>query len=175
MGKKRDELRGRIREAEKGQSLVEMALGFVIITMLVSGLLDLGRIWYIYVALEDAAGEAALYLSLDPFCLVDTDERPTLDPALQYCTDPNNALYRAKNAVGQDILDWSVLEDGITVTVPLDLHGNPLVDVGEQVSVVLTYPVQLLTPIVPQFVGFNPLVLRSHASQTIIREWKDDS
>jgi len=173
MSMKIDALRQRPRKAEKGQSLVEMALGMVILIMLLSGLLDLGRIWYIYVALEDAAGEAALYLSLDPFCLDETDERPTLDPALKFCTDPNNAEYRARNAVGQDVLDWSLVQE--KVTVPLDLLGNPVVDVGEQVSVELTYPVQLLTPIIPQFVGFNPLVLKSHATQTIIREWKDDS
>ncbi len=45
---------------ERGQSMVEMALGFVLLLIVLSGLLDVGRAFYIYVALEDAAGEAAL-------------------------------------------------------------------------------------------------------------------
>lgn len=155
--------------AEKGQSLVELAIGFVVITMLLSGLLDLGRVWYVYVALEDAAGEAALYLSLDPFCLIEGDPRPDGS----FCTNPNNATYRAQYAVGQDVLDWDLVD--IDVTVPLDVNGAPIVTVGEQVRVDLAYPIRMLTPIIPQFVGFNPLVLRTTATQTIIREWKDDN
>src|SRR5690606_2848829 len=116
------------------------------------------RIYYIHVALEDAVGEASLYLSLDPFCLEKDDVRP--DDSV--CLDPNNAMYRAENAVGHEVVDWSILKaddngdgksDRITVTVPTDWEGKPLIDVGEQVSVEIQYPVQLLTPIIPQFTG----------------------
>jgi len=52
----------RWQQAERGQSLVEMSIGFIILTLIVMGILDLGRVYFLNLALEDAAGEAALYL-----------------------------------------------------------------------------------------------------------------
>jgi Flp pilus assembly protein TadG len=174
-----------LRNAEKGQSLVEMAVGMVVLIMLLSGLLDLGRLYYIYVALEDAAGEAVLYLSIDPYCRDEDDKRgPTpsdisTDERCE-CVNPNNARYRAEHAPGADIIDWSRIdaEERFKTIVPGrytdDGDFEPLVTPGGEVTVELSYPVALLTPIVPQFTGLNPIILRSSASQTIIRYWKSE-
>ncbi len=169
----------RQRNAEKGQSLVEMAVGMVILVMLLSGLLDLGRIFYIYVALEDAAGEAALYLSIDPYCRDSGDIRDPTPSNINgdecRCADPNNAHFRAQRAPGADIIDWSLVN--YAPTVPgryVDGDFEPLVTPGGQVTVELTYPVGLLTPIMPRFYGVNPIVLKSTATQTIIRYWKSE-
>jgi len=43
---------------EKGQSLVEFAFGLVILMILISGIVDLGRAFFTYMALNDAAQEA---------------------------------------------------------------------------------------------------------------------
>jgi hypothetical protein len=48
------------RKAQKGQSLVEFSLGLVFLLIIVSGLIDLGRLYFTHVALEDAAGENGL-------------------------------------------------------------------------------------------------------------------
>jgi Flp pilus assembly protein TadG len=72
------------RKSERGQSLVEMALTLPILLLILSGLIDLGRVYFTYVALEDVVGEAALYLSINPDCI-------KADPALPKCADPNNA------------------------------------------------------------------------------------
>src|SRR6266516_217514 len=87
-----------VRKAEKGQSLVEFSLGLVFLLLIVSGLIDLGRLYFTYVALEDAAGEAALYLSLNPHCVHPEDGVE--------CANPNNADYRVRNSGGQEV-DWS--------------------------------------------------------------------
>jgi len=173
----------RQRRAERGQSLVEFAVGSVILILLMSGLLDLGRLWYIYVALEDAAGEAALYLSVDPYCRTEDDWRdPTPSdigpsPEACKCLNPNNGRYRAEHAPGADILDWSQITYNPIVPLIPNADGDlvPLVTPGGVVEVELTYPVHLLTPIIPRFTGINPIILRSHATQTIIRYWKSES
>jgi Flp pilus assembly protein TadG len=169
----------RRNNAEKGQSLVEMTVGMVILVMLLSGLLDLGRIFYIYVALEDAAGEAALYLSIDPYCQDDNDWRDPTPANINgdecRCANPNNAKYRAERAPGADVIDWSLIT--YTPTVPLrnvDGELEPIVTPGGQVSVELSYPVSLLSPFIPSFTGVNPIMLRSTATQTIIRYWKSE-
>ena len=131
-----------------------MTLGFVLLLIVLSGLLDLGRAYFIYIALEDGAGEAALYLSIDPKCRTRLDD-------LVVCADPNNAEYRARNA-GKENIDWSTAE--ITITRP-DHYG-----VGDPVSVTIKYQLQLLTPFLPRFAGINPIYMTVSASQTIIRE-----
>jgi hypothetical protein len=54
------------RNFEKGQSLTEFAFGFLVLVLLVSGIVDLGRAFFTYMALNDAVQEGALYGSLNP-------------------------------------------------------------------------------------------------------------
>lgn len=150
--------KSRRERLERGQSLVEMAVGFVLLLIIVSGLLDVGRAYFTYIAMEDGAGEAALYLSIDPQCRTTADS-PADNPGL--CADPNNAEYRARMAGGGNI-NWS--DATITITRP-NLYG-----VGDPVSVTIEYSVQLVTPFLPRFAGLNPIPLRVQATQTIIRE-----
>lgn len=144
---------------ERGQSLVEFAIGLVIILLLLAGLLDLGRIYFIYVALEDGAGEAALYLALNPAC-----PHAHSGPG---CADPNNAEYRARNAGGGEV-NWTAAN--VLVDIPTLPDGTSVYTVGEPVSVTIEYSVQLLTPIIPKIAGINPIPLSVHASQVIIGE-----
>lgn len=51
---------------EKAQSLVEMAFLMPILVLIIAGLLDLGRAYYTYIALSDAAAEGATYASIHP-------------------------------------------------------------------------------------------------------------
>ena len=142
------------RKAQKGQSLVEFSLGLVFLLLIVSGLIDLGRLYFTHVALEDAAGEAALYLSLNPQCKHASDGTK--------CANPNNAEYRLINAVGGQGIDWSKINPVFNVPNP---YG-----VGETVKVTINYSYQLLTPIIPKIAGVNPITLSSSASQIIITE-----
>lgn len=49
---------------ENGQSLVEFALTITFLTMLVAGVIDLGRAFFTYIALRDAAQEGAAFASV---------------------------------------------------------------------------------------------------------------
>jgi hypothetical protein len=147
------------KKAEKGQSLVEFSLSLVLLLLLLSGLLDLGRVYFTFVALEDAAGEAALYLSLNPQCVHATD---VVDGVV--CADPNNADYRARNSGGDEV-DWD--KANINFEMP-DFYG-----VGEPIKVSVDYSFALLTPIIPRIVGLNPIKISTSASQIIITETID--
>ncbi len=56
----------KVERNEKGQSLIELALGLVVILLLLSGIVDLGRVLFYYQAMRDAAQEAAAYASAFP-------------------------------------------------------------------------------------------------------------
>ena len=46
---------------ENGQSLLEMALILPVLIIILAGVLDLGRLYYAYVSVTDAAAEGAAY------------------------------------------------------------------------------------------------------------------
>jgi hypothetical protein len=51
---------------EKGQSLVELTLVLPVLLFILSGVLDLGRLYMVIVALTDAASEGATYAAIHP-------------------------------------------------------------------------------------------------------------
>lgn len=161
------------RAAERGQSLVEFTFGLMAMLMIVSGLLDIGRAYFTFVALEDAAGEAALFLAINPHCasdgelggepvadnLIGNNSAP-IDPKYK-CDPPNNAMWRAQES-GGGLIEW---------TTAVQTSATPRgFSVGEPVEVTISYPFQLLMPIIPDIAGANTLTLTAHASQIIVFE-----
>jgi Flp pilus assembly protein TadG len=136
--------------AQGGQSLVEISISMVFFFFFLLGLLDLGRAYYLMVALEDSAGEAATFLSISPNC----------DKAFA-CPDPNNAEWRAKNAVG-DQLNWTSAT--VLVTYPTVGKGT-----GNHVRVNIQYQFTPLTPIISAISG-GKLTLSGDATQIILVE-----
>jgi hypothetical protein len=156
-----------LRRRERGQSLVESLFGFTIMLFILSGLLDLGRLYFTYVAMEDAVGEASLYLSINPDC-------PYLSST--GCSGINNsAESRALRAAG----GWVTLDTaGSTLLVACyDKDDNstkncPDAEVGDTVEVVLQYDFKLLLAVIPEInsAAADPTIitLTSHATQVII-------
>lgn len=125
---------------ERGQSLVEIAISFPVLLIIISGLIDLGRVYYVYIGLEDAAAEGALYLSIDPACMRDTDTRADSSS----CADPNNAVWRTINANPQQI---DLTAPGVTVDAfrPGTDTGEGY-GIGDVTRVRITYPFEFITP-----------------------------
>lgn len=149
------------RNRNRGQSTAEVAIAFPVLLLLISGLLDLGRLYYAYVGLEDAAAEAALFLAVSPECETSADG--------SNCTDPNNALYRAQQAGGPSgFLTFNTISTTITSTDD-EPFPNGVRDIGDTVTVTMEYPYTLLTPIMPKIAGVNPITLRAIATQVIVQ------
>jgi len=60
---------------ERGQSLAEMAMMMSFLLILLVGVVDLGRGFFVYLALRDAAQEGALFGSTDPTNVTDIETR----------------------------------------------------------------------------------------------------
>lgn len=52
--------------SEKGQSFTELAISLVFILVLLAGVVDLGRLFFVFIALREAAQEGASYASFCP-------------------------------------------------------------------------------------------------------------
>ncbi|TVR22023.1 MAG: pilus assembly protein [Anaerolineaceae bacterium] len=140
---------------EEGQSLVEAALGLVIIITIFMGIADLGRAYFIMVALEDSAGEAALYLSLNPECQTEASRED------MSCANPNNTEFRARSVGGVE-LDWDRVD--VRMSVPENYS------VGDIVTVEVRYQFDMLMPFIRQVIGSDRLNLNATASQIILTE-----
>lgn len=153
--------------------MVEFALSLVVLITLLSGLLDLGRAYFVFTQLEDAVGEGALYMSSHPRC-----RRAVGNPE---CENPNNAEYRVKNSGGA-LVDWSTVQYSSafpcsTGTSCVNIiyqdptnpgSETPDYEIGSTVVVTITYQFPLLTPFIPPIAGSETLPLTVRATQSII-------
>lgn len=138
------------KKTESGQSMVEFALMFVVLTTILMGILDLSRAYYAMVALQDAVGEGAAYAAMNPNCIT-----PSSGPQ---CADPNNVTWRTRTASPAGM----VISDSIHVQVTFDSVAS-----GSPITVSSTYDHQLVTFVIGSIVGSNVLPLRAHASAVI--------
>jgi hypothetical protein len=117
-------------KSEQGQATVELALTLTILTFLLFGMIDFGKVFYSYLTLEHASREAARSASVGKTAV--------------------EVIERAKEEV--DIL---TKDDVIVEVNPTDSRIR-----GTYVTVTLTYPVPISTPLIGQVIP-NPFVITS--------------
>jgi len=144
----------RCLQEEAGQGLVELALGVTVLLMLVMGIADLGRAYFTYVALGNAAGEGAAYGSFYPSC-----PYATSGPS---CADPNNVDYRTRHESKQGLIDTSKISN---VIVELSDPQNPRL--GDTITVTVQYDYDWITPFFRTFTGRSSIELRARAAQPV--------
>ncbi len=125
---------------EKGQSIVEMALLFPLLLMLLMGVVDLGRAYYVIVSLRDAADEGAAYAAIEPM-------------------KDNDIRLRAADATGE-----LVVVDPANVSI-----DKPLLQAGAPITVTIEYHYDFYMPLVTPLLPEEGITLRGQASHPILR------
>jgi TadE-like protein len=153
----------RSRRSQLGQGLTELALVTPVLLFLFAGAADLGRAFYAYVAIENAAKEGAFFGATRPICDVQK---------LPLCVDPGNVTWRVQNESDLENPDGTPLAPTITC----EDRGSATVysgatiglcDEGDTYVVEVEYEFQLLTPIMGQIVG-DAISLRSEARAVVL-------
>ncbi len=138
-------------EREKGQSLVEFALLLPLLILLMMGLLDFGRAYYVTVTLNDAAMEGAIYAGFRP-------------------NDEHGIKLRAASAA-QDAL-VNITTDEVSVVMGNSGAATASVGGGVATGVPITVTVirnfEFLTPFIGETFAPNGLILRGQATSAII-------
>jgi len=121
-------MRAKRKPRERGQSLVETAIIFPLLLLLLAAVVDFGRAFDAYIVLTNAAREGARWGSVNPELTVDEVEAIVVDDVLGSGT--NIAQMTGFNAVdnvevyGQaEKLDYVK----VTVTYPFDLWFGQLI------------------------------------------------
>lgn len=139
------------RHTQQGQSMVEMALMMVILLTILSAVLDLGRGFFSFIAIQNAAGEGALYAALNPYCPNDNGN--------PQCAGANNVEFRAKHESPSGLVDASRMT--VSVTQP------PVVAEGKPITVTVLYRFTMLGPFSPLVPG-GQLFFQARAVQNIL-------
>ncbi len=85
-------MREKIFSFEHAQSLVELAISFTVIVLLLSGVIEFGIAFFQFVQMQDAAQEGMIYASTNP-----TDEAGIRDRILAVVNQPFNLGLTSSN------------------------------------------------------------------------------
>lgn len=134
-----------IEQKEQGQSLVEMALSFLILMLMFSAMVDLGRAFFTYISLTDAAQEGGSYAAMDP-----TNE-----------TEIISRVHQTTNA--------PVDLTGATVVVAGSTCAGFTSGLSNSIKVTVTYTLQFISPFANTLLPGGQLVMGASSTNTIIR------
>nr|HID13799.1 pilus assembly protein [Anaerolineae bacterium] len=126
-------------QKEKGQSLIEFALLLPVLLIVLAGVLDLGRLYYAYVAVSDAAAEGAAYAAIHP--------------------DDTEGVVERAQAASSGLVE---IDEGL---VEIDC---PTVAPGAPVTVTVSYTFTVATPFINAMVPDGVLMLRAVATDVIL-------
>ncbi len=133
----------------QGQGLVELALTMPVILLLLFGIMELGRAFLIYSEVSNAAREGARYAVVHPGDLMGITDHARSKAAL----------------VPPDQIGVGVSYDDGSLPVPIPL-ATP--EYGDRVVVTATHTLNLLVPLIADFVG--PLDIEMVSRRTILGE-----
>jgi Flp pilus assembly protein TadG len=141
------------RPRTRGQALVELAIVLPVLLLLMLAALDLGRIFYARIAVENAAREGALEASINPSSYASG----------QACSASNRIVCAATNEAANG---------AFVVVAPADVTRTCTNDCskafGARVTVSVTGHFRLITPIMWIFTGGPDVTLVSTADADIV-------
>lgn len=129
--------------SERGQSLVELAISFVVLMYLLSGAVEFGIAFFQFVQLRDAAQEGALYGSIFP------DDTVSIES-------------RVRNSSSSPI---DLRSSDVQVNIS---YGHDMKCEGDSIKVQVEYPHKIFMPFLPQLLNTDVLMLRGEVTDTIL-------
>lgn len=134
------------QKRERAQSLTELAISFTFLMLLLAGAVDLGRIFFTMIQLQDAAQEGAIYGSTDP-------------------TNSSEIEARVRNTSNNPI---DLTDTGqVNVTIDTVPSGSSLcAGNGIKVDVAFTYTFSM--PFISMAIPSNTIPLTGTATSTIL-------
>ena len=164
-----------VNPKEQGQSLVELSISLVILLTLLAGMVDLGRAFFTYITLRDAAQEGASYASV----IID-DPLENSSNLTAYCSGiTDRVLITTKDlngGVSNGPINLEALATAGEVSVQTEINGTNCSSVsvsdvclGGAVRVRVTYDNFLMTmPFMGAILGSQNITLSAVVVDTIL-------
>jgi hypothetical protein len=144
-----------IRKAEKGQSLIELAISMIILLMLLAGIFDLGRAILAYFVLQDAAEEGMVY-------------------GVSFPTDCNQIDQRIRDNITNNIIDENAMVISIWIqgdAGETSCYSIPYAQVyaTRTMRIVITADFPISMPLLGGILGSQTIPLRVETNGVILR------
>ena len=140
--------------SQRGQSMTEFALSLVILLLLLAGIVDMGRIFFAYIIIRDAAQEGAVYGSIAP-----KDNLPTFK---------NEVEERVKAAFTDPSDSSNVPIDVTKLNVQTDIVGSTCASPGNGIKVKVEYSVPVTMPFLGAVIGSQTMNLAATVQNAIL-------
>ncbi len=117
------------KQKEHGQSMVELALTFTILLVLLAGTVDLGRALFTWLEMRDAAQEGASYASICPTGNVESRVRDNLNPIYTYSVT-------ISAATAQGATKTVTVSTNLPITMPFlsTILGSPTIPIKATIN-----------------------------------------
>ncbi len=136
------------RATERGQSLVEIAVSLVILVTLLTGAVEFGIALFQYVAIRDAAQEAAVYASIN-------------------AGDTSGIQWHAV-AAANDVLQLTTGNVAVAFNNGKSCEGSSVSGVPNAVIVTVTFSHPITFPFVAEMIGHTTIPLGASVTNTIL-------
>jgi hypothetical protein len=157
----------KFKRKERGQSLTELAISFMLVMLIFSGAVDFGRAYFELVALRDAAQEGVVYASIYPYDQAGIEDRvhSTSDTPVDMSTTTVTITYGpASEGFASDGSDACA---GFTNIGDTDGDGHPEV-VSNNVTVTVTHTFDFTMPFITAIIGSETIDLQAEQTHTIL-------
>ena len=141
-------------KSERGQSMTEFALLLVILFTLLAGIVDLGRVFFAYIIIRDAAQEGAVYGSIAP-----KDDINVLK---------NEVEERVKAAFTDPADSSNVPIDVTKLNVQTDVLGATCATPGSGVRVKVEYSLPVTMPFLGTIIGSQDMKMAATVENAIL-------
>ena len=143
-----------IKKSERGQSLTEFALVLVFLLSLLAGMFDLGRAFFAYIIIRDAAQEGAVYGAIAPKDDLNAFSLAVADRVVAAYVDPSNP--------SEVPIDVNVMN------VQVDIIGSACAGPGNGVRVTVDYSLPVTMPFLGAIIGSQDVQLSTSVEDTIL-------
>ena len=139
---------------EQGQSMTEFALSLVILLTLLAGIVDLGRVFFAFIIIRDAAQEGAVYGSIAPKDNLTTFQNEVEQRVKDSFTDPSDSS--------------NVPIDVTKLNVQTNIIGSTCASPGNGVKVRVEYSVPVTMPFLGTVIGSQNMNMSATAENAIL-------
>lgn len=154
---------------ENGQSLVELALSFMLIVLILAGAVDFGRAFFALIALRDAAQEGVIFASVNPgdVSAIESRVRDVSSSPLNLSSLSGSDIDVSWNLYGVDCVEGQTSPELCqTKCAVFYLDGGSTE--SNWVEVMVEYDFNFTMPIIPEFFPGGVLRLRVADQHTIL-------
>jgi Flp pilus assembly protein TadG len=139
---------------ELGQSLVEFALSLVIILTLLAGVVELGRVFFAYIIIRDAAQEGAVFGSIAPKSDLTAFENGVEARVITAFTDPTDSSNVPLNIS--------------KINVQTTIYGSSCAAPGNGIEVRVEYSLPVTMPFLGAVIGSQEINMSASVENPIL-------